>query len=186
MPEPTKTVYINFFDEINPQRVNLFINMCSQVIQQHKPDIFQINFSSPGGNVAAGMVLFNFLRALPQKLVIHNIGSVDSIATVIFLAGKVRIANPNSTFLFHGVLTGFQAQVQLTRNQLAERLEGLVQDEEKIAGAIKEMTKISQGELDSLSLRGEVKSPEYALEKGIIHKIEGLQLPKDAIIFTFV
>lgn len=186
MPDGQKTVYVNFFDEINPQRVNQFIAFCSQVIQQHRPDVLQINFSSPGGNVAAGFILFNYLKAIPPKLVMHNIGSVDSIATVIFLAGTERFANPNATFLFHGVMAGFNEKTALTYYQLKERLDGLKGDQDKISQAIKDLTTITQSELDSLFLQGEVKSPEYALEKGIIHQIRALNLPKDAMIFSFV
>ena len=186
MPNPQKTVYLNFFDEINPQRVNQFIAFCSQIIQQQKPDIVQINFSSPGGNVAAGMVLFNYLKAIAPKLVMHNIASVDSIATVIFLAGSERFANPNATFLFHGVMTAFNAQTALNYFQLKERRDGLKVDQDKISQTIKELTSITQTEIDSLFLQGEVKSPEFALEKGIIHEIKILSFPKDALIFSFV
>lgn len=185
MPEAQKTTYINFFEEINPQRVNQFIAFCSQILQQHKPDVIQINFASPGGNVAPGMILYNYLKALPVKLVMHNIGSVDSIATVIFLAGCERYANPNSTFLFHGIVTGFPAQTTLTYYQLKERLGSLEVDQDKISKAITELTNIAQSELDSLFLQGEVKSPEFALEKGFIHGIKQLTIPKDALIFSF-
>ena len=39
----------------------------------------------------------------------HNIGSIDSIANVIFLAGQKRYAAPNSSFLFHGIVMNFNA-----------------------------------------------------------------------------
>jgi ATP-dependent Clp protease protease subunit len=186
MATSEKTIYINFFEEINPQRVNQFINFCSQIIQQQKPDVVQINISSPGGNVVSGMILFNYLKSLPVKLVMHNIGTVDSVATVIFLAGSERLANPNSTFLFHGVATSFPAQTALNVYQLKERLSSIEADQGKIATTITELTGISQAELDSLFLQGEIKSPEFALEKGLIHQIKPLQMPKDAAIFSFV
>lgn len=185
MTMPTKTVYINFFYEIDSQRVFPFINFCTQIFQQHRPDIFQINIASPGGNVAVGMILHNYLKSLPCKLIMHNIGSVDSIATVIFLAGEERYANPNSSFLFHGIVTNFAAQTSLTMFQFKERLSGLEVDQNKISNTITELTKISKSELDELFLQGEVKSPEFALEKGFIHEIKEMKLPKDALIFSF-
>jgi cyclophilin family peptidyl-prolyl cis-trans isomerase len=45
MTDTQKTIYINFFEEINPQRVNQFINFCTQILQQQRPDILQINIS---------------------------------------------------------------------------------------------------------------------------------------------
>jgi ATP-dependent Clp protease protease subunit len=185
MTAPGKTIYINFFEEINPQRVFQFINFCTQIFQQHRPDILQINIASPGGSVAVGMILHNYLKSLPCKLVMHNIGAVDSIATIIFLAGEERYANPNSSFLFHGIVTNFAAQTSMTMFQLKERLSGLEVDQNKISNTITELTKISKPELDNLFLQGEVKSPDFALEKGFIHEIKEMKLPKDAIVFSF-
>jgi ATP-dependent Clp protease, protease subunit len=186
MNTSSKTIYINFFDEINPQRVFPFINFCTQIFQQHRPDIIQINISSPGGSVAVGMILHNYLKSLPCKLVMHNIGSVDSIATIIFLAGEERYANPNASFLFHGIVTNFPAQTSMTVFQLKERLSSLEVDQNKISNTITELTKISKSELNDLFLQGEVKSPDFALEKGFIHGIKENKMPKDAIIFSFV
>ena len=86
MTAPQKTIYINFFEEIKPERVFPFINFSTQIFQQQRPDIIQINIASPGGSVAVGMILHNYLKSLPCKLVMHNVGSVDSIATIIFLS----------------------------------------------------------------------------------------------------
>ncbi len=180
-----KIVYINFFDGIEPQRIFQFINFFSQIFQQHRPEIIQINISSPGGNVSVGMFLYNYLKSLPCKLIMHNIGSVDSISTIIFLAGEERYANPNASFLFHGIVTNFPSQTSLTLYQLKERLGGLEVDQNKISNTITELTKITKQELDELFLQGEVKSPEFALQKGFIHGIKPMALPKDAIIFTF-
>jgi len=185
MTTPQKTIYINFFEEIKPERVFPFINFCTQIFQQHRPDIIQINIASPGGSVAVGMILHNYLKSLPCKLIMHNIGSVDSIATIIFLSGEERRANPNSSFLFHGIVTNFPAQTSMTMFQLKERLSSLEVDQNKISNTITELTKISKSELDELFLQGEVKSPEFALEKGFIHEIKEMKLPKDAIVFSF-
>ncbi len=184
MPDP-KIIYINYFYEIQPQRVFPFINFCTQLFQQHRPDILQMNISSPGSSVAAGMILHNYIKSLPCKLIMHNIGSVDSIATIVFLSGEERYANPNSSFLFHGIVTNFPAQTSMTMFQLKERLSGLEVDQNKISNAITELTRISKTELDELFLQGEVKSPEFALEKGFIHEIKEMVLPKDAAVFSF-
>jgi ATP-dependent Clp protease, protease subunit len=185
MTTTEKTIYINLFEEINPQRVFSFINFCTQIIQQHRPDILQINIASPGGNVAVGVILHNYLKSLPCKLIMHNIGSVDSIATIVFLAGQERYANANSSFLFHGIVTNFPAQTSMTMFQLKERLGSLEVDQNKISNTITELTRISKLELDNLFLQGEVKSPEFAVEEGFIHEIRELRLPKDAIVFSF-
>ena len=73
--------------------------------------------------------------------------SIDSIATVIFLAGDKRYACPNSTFLFHGAKTTFLKGVSFDLRQIDEIRSGLEKDEEKIMGIITENTKISEDEM---------------------------------------
>ena len=43
------------------------------------------------------------LAAMPFKLATHNVGRVNSIGNVVFLAGEERYAVPHSAFMFHGV-----------------------------------------------------------------------------------
>ena len=50
-----------------------------------------------------GVTLYNYIKSLSVKVVMHNVGLVNSIANVIFLAGNERYAVPHSSFLFHGV-----------------------------------------------------------------------------------
>ena len=47
------------------------------------------------------------VAGMPFELITHNVGNVDSIGNVVFLAGTRRYAVPHATFMFHGV--GFNA-----------------------------------------------------------------------------
>lgn len=184
MSMPNKTIYINFCYGIDDQKVNQLMALCSQLVNQQKPDTLYFCFASPGGYVASGIILHNFLRALPVKIIMHNIGSVDSIATVIFLAGKERYANPNSSFLFHGINANFNEKTALTMFQLKERLSGVEQDQSKITNIITQYTKITVDELNNLFMQGEVKTPEFALEKGFIDEIKPLSIEQNSLIVS--
>ena len=140
--------------------------------------------ASPGGAVGAGIVLYNFLRALPVEIVMHNTGSVDSIGTVIFLAGAKRYAAVHSTFLFHGVQLNFQGPGQLNHVQLLERLSMLKQDEGKIGGIIAERTKLTARDIRKLFHQGESKDAAFARDGGIIDEIKDPIIPKDAPFIT--
>lgn len=104
-----KVVYISFYDQIDPQKVNKFINFIVNTIRQHQPTELYLLFSSNGGDVNAGFVLYNFLLSLRGKIkiTIHNIGNVDSIANVIFMSAERRLASPSASFLFHGITMNF-------------------------------------------------------------------------------
>jgi len=179
-----KTIYINYFDGINEPKVKALMGMLSQIVAQQKPETLYFLFSSPGGSVDAGIVFYNFLRALPVEIVMHNTGSVDSIGTVIFLAGTRRYSALHSSFLFHGVQSIFPANIPFSPAQVSERLSRLKQDEAKIAGIIAARTKLTEVEIQQLFRQGESKDLTFAEEKGIIHEVRDAAIPKDAPFIT--
>jgi ATP-dependent protease ClpP protease subunit len=181
---PTGTFYVNFFDEINDQTVRGLMALCSDIIGKAKPAALYFGFSSPGGSVAAGITLYNFLKGLPVELIMHNTGSVDSIATAIFLAAGKRYACPHSKFLFHGVGMGFPRDSRFNRSQLREYLSGLENDETRIRELVVERTKLSGSELIDLFTQGEAKDTTYALEKGVISEIKPFEIPTGTPFIT--
>ncbi len=183
-PPKRKTVYINFYDGINESKAKTLMGIISEIYGKQKPDELYFLFSSPGGSVSAGTVLYNFLRSLPLEVVMHNTGSVDSIGTVIFLAGHRRFASPHSSFHFHGVQLTFQANAQFSHVQLTERLSILKQDEFKIAGIIAERSSLTVPEIKELFHQGESKDATFAKEKSIVEEIKDPIIPKDALFIT--
>lgn len=185
MTTNSNTIYLNYCHEIIQAKVTAFMAMCTQITQKNHPENLYISFSSPGGNIAPGINLYNFLLSLPTKIIMHNIGAVDSISTVIFLAGEERYANPHSSFLFHGVQANFTEKSSLTLAQLKERVSATTEDQNKMANIITERTELSDSDISQLFLQGDVKSPDWAQEKGFINDISQLSIPKDAISLSF-
>jgi ATP-dependent Clp protease protease subunit len=172
-----QTIYINFYDAITAQKVKAFMAVCTEAIQKFKPDTIYLCLSSPGGEVAAGITLYNFLRALPAKVVTHNIGAVDSICTVVFLAGEERFATPSASFLFHGVRTNFNQGASVTIYQLREIVSGLDEDHNKIVHVITSRTKLTEEEVRQLFSQGESKNSAFAESKGIVNAVSDLVIP---------
>lgn len=188
-PNVPKILYLNLYGLITDNSVKATINVCSTIqSQEMKPETIYFLLSSQGGFIDPGITLYNFLRSLPLELVMHNVGAVDSIANVIFLAGNKRYASPNSSFLFHGPTWTFPSSgindVITTRPQLSEALSSLVNAEEIIRSIIAERTSVAAEQTISLFREGAKKTPAFALENGIIHKIVDLVLPKDAKVYT--
>lgn len=103
MPEP-KTIYVNFYDSIDPVKAKHIMAFLSEVVSKEQPDNIYCLFSSPGGSVESGIVLYNFIRSLPVELIMHNTGSIDSIANIVFLSANTRYTSVHSSFLFHGII----------------------------------------------------------------------------------
>jgi len=177
---PKSVFYINYFDQISPPHVKVLMGVCTQVITQKKPDVLYFLFSSPGGQVDAGITFYNFLRSLPAEIVMHNTGAIDSIGTVIFLAGDQRYAAKHSSFLFHGVQTQFQKDSAVHPSHLRERLSRLETDESKITGIVAERSEMTEGEMRDLFQQGQAIDLATALKKKIIHEIRNPEIPKGA------
>ena len=68
--------YVVFQGLINSTTSQKFIATISQLVNQGASSI-ELLLSTPGGEVPAGLTIYNFLRALPIQVNMHNIGNVD-------------------------------------------------------------------------------------------------------------
>ncbi len=78
-------------------------------------------FSSYGGSLFEGFALYNLIRSMPYEVNIHNIGSVQSIANIVFLAGRRRTAARHSSFMMHNFTWTFASET-LTDPQIHEKV----------------------------------------------------------------
>lgn len=174
------TAYISYYDAINEPKAKALMAASANVLAQTKPERLYFLFSSPGGSVDAGIALYNFLRSLPVPVVMHNSGSIDSVAIVVFLAADERYANPHSTFLFHGIQWGFGQGAQLSWAQLQETVSRFQGDEARLGGIITQRTSITSPELTQLFRQGETKDLGFAKEKGLIRDVREAKVPSGA------
>src|SRR5436853_2312339 len=177
-----KIIYINFFDSIDPVKVNKFMKFTTDAIEQHNPTELYYFISSNGGDVDSGFVLHNFLVSLQSRLVItmHNIGTIDSIANIIFLGGQKRYAAPNTAFLFHGVAMNF-IPGGVSRPAIKENLSRLDGMESRMAATISKQSKLTEEEIKLLFHQGESKDVNFALDKELINEIKSPTIPPGAV-----
>jgi len=180
-----KTFYINFFDDITPQNASRLMAVCTEILGKHLPDELYFLFASTGGHVNAGIVLYNFLRSMPVKVTMHNMGVIDSIANIVFAAGATRFAAPHSRFLFHGVVMNISQAVEVTYPKLSELKNTLESDQMKMVEILKERTNLLEKEILHFFNEGAAKNAEFARVKGIVHDVLLPEIPKGASLFSF-
>src|SRR5262245_4778779 len=99
---PEKDVFVKFRTNVDDASIaeaeQAFTNLYDLGVKK-----VNLLISSDGGSVKRGLEFHNFLLSLPIELTTHNVGVVDSIANVVYMAGKHRYATPNSRFMMHGV-----------------------------------------------------------------------------------
>ena len=178
------TAYINFHAPVNPMTAQRFMAACCQVVEQGHNELY-LMLSSPGGHVASGITVYNFLNSLPVQITTHNMGNINSIGNAVFLAGQTRIACKHSTFMFHGV--GFDIMNQrFEEKNLRVSLNSLLADQQRIADIISARTNITSDQAGALFTEARTKTANDALEAGIVHQISDLQIPKGSRISTLV
>lgn len=182
----TKTAFLSFNADINPTSTEGLLRACSELAQQSF-QVVHLLLTTPGGSVMHGVTLYNMLRAFPFTLVTHNVGAVNSIGNVVFLAGKERYACSNSNFMFHGVGFDTPAGMRFEEKLLRERLDAIGADQAQIAAIIEQRATFADpAEIKELFLEARTKDPAYAKAKGIIHEIRDVQIPAGAPVFQLV
>lgn len=178
-------IYLSFSAEINQATTETLLDAFAQCIKKKFDEVYLL-FSTLGGQVINGMNIYNAVFDMPFKLITHNVGSVNSIGNVIFLAGEERYACPTSNFMFHGVSFTFQKQTQLEEKDLEEKLESIKSDNTRIKEVIKLRTNFKNKDIDSMFRQGKTIPPAIAKKNGIIQDIREVNIPQGAPFNQFV
>jgi len=176
-------LYINFSAEINIHTSEGLMNLLSKWINEGEEEFYFL-FSSSGGVVRDGITLYNYMESLPAKIIMHNIGMVDSIANVVFMAGDERFAVPNSSFLFHGVGFSITQPTRLEMKELKERIKSIDRDQTLISQIIANKSNLSVDEIKNFFMELQTKTPEEAKKIDLIQDIKEVKIPKGANIIS--
>jgi len=166
-----RAVYFNFQADINHDTASKLISAIETKLQQGMTELVLL-ISSGGGFIDPGMAVYNFLRGIPAKVTTHNYGTVDSIAMVIYCAGKERLACPHCKFLIHGVTWTFSQAGVCTESQLREILGSLEKMKKNIASVIAVATGKPADKIEADMSRGLTLQANEAREYGLVHRLE--------------
>jgi ATP-dependent protease ClpP protease subunit len=171
---------VHFIGPINHTSACTVRNLCLQAVQSGASEI-ELHMSTEGGNMTAGFALYFFLKSLPVPLATHNIGSVESVGVVIFLAGQKRYACPGTRFLIHPLHWGFGNLVAADHSRVSEWRDCLDFDAERYACIFEEATRGAPSRADIrhyLTGNARIYDADQALAAGIIHEAIQARLPE--------
>ena len=166
-------------DNVTPAVCTALIDQVQSLVAAGTTSI-TILISSPGGNVYAGILAYNFLKGVPIEIVTHNLNVCDSISAIIFAAGVRRLSVPHGRFLLHGVNAGFPAGANLTEVQLEERLTIVRNDADNIAGVLAAATGKEEAAIHEDMRQGTTLDPQQAVDYGLVHEIQEALYPAGA------
>jgi len=178
--------WIQFTAGVNEKTVGKFLNEVKRLIDEKKID-FHILLSTSGGSVLHGITTYNVLRALPISITTYNIGRINSIGGTFFVAGDLRYAVPNSSFLIHSVamqVPPSQAPQFIEEKKVREYLRGIEEDRKSIASIFSERTGMPIGRVEEMMLEGSTVGTKEAKKMGIIKDVLIPKIPPGVKVST--
>jgi ATP-dependent protease ClpP protease subunit len=184
--QQTTEASITFVGPIIHPWTQCFRNVLAQFASQGVQNV-TILISSTGGSLFEGFSLYNIIRLMPYECHMHNIGMIQSIANIVFLAGKKRTASKHSSFLLHNFTWTF-AQETLTEPQVHERAIGLESAREDFITIFEENTKLTSKDFETEKFfhAPRILRPDAAIKAGIIHAAEEVTLKERVPTFNVV
>jgi ATP-dependent protease ClpP protease subunit len=157
-------------------------NVTLSALQQGATEL-QIHISSDGGSNDQGFAAYHFLRSLPVPLTMHCIGNVESMAVVMFLAGKNRLIVPHGKIKIHPMHWGFPGGT-VDHDRLSEYVASLDFDAKRYADIFEEQTNGAKEPVDVRAhLAGQAKllDATAAVAAGIATGIADAAVPAIAV-----
>lgn len=176
---------INFTGPINASTCSQLIEKATVAVQQGASCLV-LNIATMGGECSYGFTMYNFLLALPIPVHTHNLGTVESMGNIIFLAGERRTACAHSKFLFHPFHWHLQGAVDHSR--MSEYTMSLDYDLHLYARIVAERTHDAIEQLETekyLIAAPRIFDPHQAMACGLIHGIEPT-LIKTEFVTSFI
>lgn len=139
----------------------------SKELDELDVEYLDVYINSYGGEVAEGLAIYNALKRHKAKVTTYVDGFACSIASVIAMAGDVRVMYKSSLLMIHNAWT--------TASGNANDMRKMADDLDKITKASIEaylsVVNISEDEVKSLLDNESWLEPAEALEKGFITEI---------------
>ena len=161
-------------EEITPNLVNnVFKNiMVLKWESETKPITILIN--SAGGNIQAGMQLYDLLQTCKTPIRIVAIGQASSMAAVLLAAGKHgRYVFENTSVMIHQPLLGNAVSGNTT--SIKEISDHLIETKEKMNRLLAKHTNKTVEEIDKATSYDHYFTAQEAVEFGLCDKIIGFE-----------
>ena len=165
-----KVQYVMFSSGINPDSANKLISVLYGLAKDTPCAEIYLLINSDGGGIKPAIYCYNMLRSLPVRLTTHNVGVVESVANIIFLAGEDRYVSPSASFMFHEFNWTFAQPAVHSFRTLDNNLNSLRSDMDTISQVYADRIGITKSEAGELFPVKELRvSAECAIVKRLAH-----------------
>jgi ATP-dependent Clp protease protease subunit len=165
----------------NDGATNISAQLSIAMASNPTPDVIFIAIDSGGGEEIAGIEIYNIIRACSIPIVTINMGIVASMAVVIFLAGDVRIALPDSTFTIHSLSNHIDTGVDYNAYALIDDIEEIQISEKRAENIYKTRAHLSDALIARIRTRDLNLNAWQAKELNIATKVGNIPVPYENV-----
>ncbi len=154
---------------INDQVANLVVAQLLYLSREDSESGIQMYINSPGGQVYAGMAIYDTMRMISNKISTVAVGVAASFGTVLLAAGSKgqRYALPHATIHMHQPLGGTQGQASDIEIQAKE----ILRIKERINLILADATGQDVETIIADTERDFYMSAEQAVKYGLVDKV---------------
>lgn len=161
---------IVFIDEfISAASANKFLREMMYLSQKNEPVKLFIN--SPGGEVNAGLLMYDIITGFKNPLDIYCVGEAGSMAAILFAAGKPghRFILPHSRVMIHEVL--INGGVSGSATSISKISDSIMEVRNLINSILAKHTGKTVDEINKATAFDNIMNAKEAVEFGIADKI---------------
>lgn len=154
---------------INDQVANLIVAQLLYLSREDAESGIQMYINSPGGQVYAGMAIYDTMKMIPNKISTVAVGLAASFGTVLLAAGSKgqRYALPHATIHMHQPLGGASGQASDIEIQAKE----ILRLKERINVILADATGQTEETIIQDTERDFYMSAEQAVQYGLVDKV---------------
>lgn len=164
--------------------------ICGQAQKGEKIDEYCVYLSTMGGSPFSGITLYNFIKSLPQKTTVYNMGNIASAGVQFFLGFQTRIGVPDCSFYIHQTtIPRILLPEQVSVFDLNTQLSSLSATDEKTKKIILKETSargeksLTKTQIKKAILESHTYNESEAKRYGFIDKVELPKLPDTGVLY---
>lgn len=153
-------------DEVNAATANELIKQLMYLEKQSNDEI-TLYINSPGGDVASGVAVYDYISVMRAPVRTVCIGTAASMGAILFLAGNKRLMLPRTRIMIHDPSFGRHDIGGRKSHQIQRELEDLNKVREMLAQIIADRTGKSIDEIYEVTAEDTFYNANEAIEFGL-------------------
>jgi ATP-dependent protease ClpP protease subunit len=178
-PPPPKDYYLGFNYAVDRQSAANLVALVQQAVALRATSV-TICITSNGGAPDQALYVYEILCALNVPVNTHAIGTVQSAAMIIFMAGERRTASPGTNFLFHDTVFNPAAGAPLRYDDLLGHASAIDHNDKWAHQLIANELNRPIEEVAEWFFGQNTRDTDFALANGIIDNVQPLLVPPPA------